>query len=190
MCFFSLLSPHPQQTVKSNYFSSVPWLIKEIFPFSTNKIKQPMLRRRDVANNFLDPNKQTIFHTPLCPICCRGHQHKVEQLQLNWEVFCQIAVLCKYNTCISVPEICCSITLMFKRRMLNLYSTDVLRWVLHCSVRLLWNSQSCCRRPSCLFWVLLNIKIIPRLHNTERAICLLKEKGCSIGWWKKKITYI
>lgn len=60
------------------------------------------------------------------------------------------------------------------RRTQTLYNTDLFRWVLHCchwnAEMNEWNSQSCWTWPCCLFWVIVNRKIIFLLQTAQREI--------------------
>lgn len=103
----------PQQTGKipNKNFFSVPWPIKEIFLAATNKIKEPIFRGRDMVNIFFGSEQTNHPSHPAVLYLLPRPPPQSRPAAAELEAFCQIAVLCKCNRCLSVSEICYLVTL-------------------------------------------------------------------------------
>lgn len=98
----------PQQMKKQKLLGSLAK--KAIFWGATNKIKQPIFRGMDMGIMFLQIGTNKPSFTPCCALLPRWWPQG-QPVASELEAFCQIAVLCKCNTCLSISEICCSVTL-------------------------------------------------------------------------------
>lgn len=148
---------------------------KRNLPGFTNKIKQPIFRGREMVDMFLFRMRtnKLLSHPAVL--------YLLPQPQ-SLEAFCQIAVLCKCDTCLSISETCRSVTLTGSLRAEH--------WILTaqtCSgefdtasteMSLLWNSL---QRVVLFVLGCSQQNDYPTAPNsTERAISLPKGKPCWI----------